>query len=66
MEKTIQKGIVFDVKKYAVDDGPGIRTTIFLKRARSGFGRFICDSGCWTPEKTQESDHELLEEARNA
>jgi pyruvate formate lyase activating enzyme len=25
------KGIIFDVKKYAVDDGPGIRTTIFFK-----------------------------------
>lgn len=25
------KGIVFDVKRYAVHDGPGIRTTIFLK-----------------------------------
>lgn len=25
------KGIVFDIKKYAIHDGPGIRTTIFLK-----------------------------------
>ena len=24
-------GIVFDVKKYAIHDGPGIRTTVFLK-----------------------------------
>jgi len=29
MEK--QSGIVFDIKRYAVNDGPGIRTTIFLK-----------------------------------
>jgi pyruvate formate lyase activating enzyme len=29
--RIITKGIVFDVKKYATDDGPGIRTTIFLK-----------------------------------
>jgi pyruvate formate lyase activating enzyme len=28
---TITKGIVFDIKKYATDDGPGIRTTIFFK-----------------------------------
>jgi glycyl-radical enzyme activating protein len=26
-----QKGIVFDIKKFAVHDGPGIRTTVFLK-----------------------------------
>lgn len=25
------KGIIFDVKKFAVHDGPGIRTTVFLK-----------------------------------
>jgi pyruvate formate lyase activating enzyme len=28
---TIAKGVVFDIKKYATDDGPGIRTTVFLK-----------------------------------
>jgi len=27
----IRKGLVFDIKKFAIDDGPGIRTTIFLK-----------------------------------
>lgn len=25
------KGIIFDIKKFAVHDGPGIRTTVFLK-----------------------------------
>ena len=25
------KGLVFDIKRYAINDGPGIRTTIFLK-----------------------------------
>ena len=24
-------GYVFDIKKYAIHDGPGIRTTVFLK-----------------------------------
>ena len=24
-------GVIFDIKKYAIHDGPGIRTTIFLK-----------------------------------
>jgi pyruvate formate lyase activating enzyme len=38
VEKTIQKGIVFDVKRYATDDGPGIRTTVFFKG---------CPLHCW-------------------
>ena len=25
------EGVIFDIKKYAVHDGPGIRTTVFLK-----------------------------------
>jgi pyruvate formate lyase activating enzyme len=28
---TLTEGIVFDFKRYATDDGPGIRTTVFLK-----------------------------------
>lgn len=32
------KGIVFDFKKYAIHDGPGIRTTVFLKG---------CPLSCW-------------------
>jgi pyruvate formate lyase activating enzyme len=32
------KGIVFDIKKYSIHDGPGIRTTVFLKG---------CPLSCW-------------------
>ncbi len=31
IENTSRKGIIFDIRKYSVHDGPGIRTTIFLK-----------------------------------
>jgi len=32
------KGIIFDIKRYAIHDGPGIRTTVFFKG---------CPLGCW-------------------
>jgi len=27
----IKRGVIFDIKRFAIDDGPGIRTTIFFK-----------------------------------
>ena len=32
------KGIIFDIKRYAIHDGPGIRTTVFFKG---------CAASCW-------------------
>src|SRR5512137_1310828 len=38
------KGLIFNVQKYSVHDGPGIRTTVFLK------GCPLCCSWCHNPE----------------
>ena len=37
-EKKTVKGMVFDIKRYSIHDGPGIRTTFFLKG---------CPLSCW-------------------
>lgn len=34
----MESGIIFDIKKYSIHDGPGIRTTVFLKG---------CPLSCW-------------------
>lgn len=31
MSDRVQEGLIFDVKRYAINDGPGIRVTFFLK-----------------------------------
>jgi pyruvate formate lyase activating enzyme len=43
------KGIVFDIKEFAVHDGPGIRTTVFLK------GCPLRCSWCHNPEGLEQS-----------
>ena len=49
------KGLIFDIKKYAVHDGPGIRQTIFFKG---------CPLDCWwchNPESRLCSEEVVLE-----
>ena len=47
------KGIIFDIKRYAIHDGPGIRTTVFLK------GCPLRCQWCQNPEG-QKSDPEIM------
>jgi len=49
----LSTGTIFDIKKFAIHDGPGVRTTVFLKG---------CPLGCWlchNPEG-QSTEVELL------
>lgn len=46
-------GFIFDIKKYSVNDGPGIRTTVFFKG---------CPLNCWwchNPESQQSKPEEV-------
>jgi pyruvate formate lyase activating enzyme len=49
----VAKGTIFDIKRYAIHDGPGIRTTIFLK------GCSLRCQWCQNPEG-QESNPEII------
>ncbi|MBU1101205.1 MAG: glycyl-radical enzyme activating protein [Bacteroidetes bacterium] len=47
-------GVIFDIKKYAIHDGPGIRTTVFMKG---------CPLNCWwchNPESQKVAPEEIL------
>ncbi len=48
------KGLIFDIKRYAVHDGPGIRTTVFFKG---------CPLSCWwchNPEGIRKEPEEVV------
>lgn len=47
-------GIVFDIKKYAIHDGPGVRTTVFLK------GCPLNCSWCHNPESINPKVEEII------
>ena len=49
------KGIIFDIKHYAIHDGPGIRTTVFLKG---------CAASCWWCHNPESQCLEIEKTAR--
>lgn len=53
-----EKGIVFDVQRFSVDDGPGIRTTVFFK------GCYLRCKWCHNPESISPK-MQLSYDARN-
>lgn len=56
----MQSGLVFNIQKYSLHDGPGIRTTVFLK------GCPLCCSWCHNPEGISPRRELLVVEGRCA
>jgi pyruvate formate lyase activating enzyme len=52
------KGLIFDIKKYAIHDGPGIRTTVFFK------GCPLQCQWCQNPESWRAHPEHSLRESR--
>jgi len=54
----VAKGIIFDIKRYAIHDGPGIRTTVFLK------GCSLRCQWCHNPEGIESKPEIVLRSTR--
>ena len=59
-ENQIAKGIIFDIKRFAVHDGPGIRTTVFFK------GCPLHCLWCHNPEGISEGQELMVRSSRCA
>ena len=51
-------GLVFDIKRFSIHDGPGIRTTVFLK------GCPLCCAWCHNPESISPEPEEIFHPSR--
>jgi len=47
MRQIVSGGIIFDIKRFAIHDGPGVRTTVFLKG---------CPLRCWSCHNPEGQD----------
>jgi pyruvate formate lyase activating enzyme len=56
----MEKGVIFDIKRYAIHDGPGIRTTVFLK------GCSLRCPWCHNPEGVEEGREVMFRPERCA
>jgi pyruvate formate lyase activating enzyme len=57
-EMHMEKGLIFDIKRFAIHDGPGIRTTVFFKG---------CPLSCWwchNPESQSPSPELMVRPTR--
>jgi pyruvate formate lyase activating enzyme len=54
----VTTGVVFDIRRYAIHDGPGIRTTVFLK------GCALTCAWCHNPESQAVGYEAMLRESR--
>ena len=50
----MENGIVFDIKRFAIHDGPGIRTTVFIKG---------CSLDCWWCHNPESRDRNIQEQS---
>ncbi len=54
-ETNMKKGLIFDIKRFALHDGPGIRTTVFLKG---------CAANCWWCHNPESQDMKIEKSIR--